>query len=131
MYFVHRSYAATLSVLHELVGRFGAGIHLSCVPIPDQDEMREKVIAAFTTKTRDSLSKLAADIAAAQREDAREATLATRFRDLQASAAEHAQLLNTLLDDTTAALAAGKCAVRTPARQSQVKRGIPLGLTAW
>jgi hypothetical protein len=69
--------------------------------------MREMVIAAFTTKARDDLSKLAADIAAAQREGASEAALAAlhkRFHDLQASAAEHAQLLNTSLDDTTAAL---------------------------
>jgi hypothetical protein len=69
--------------------------------------MREMIIAAFTTKARDDLSKLAADIAAAQRENASEATvnaLYMRFRDLQASAAEHAQLLNTSLDDTTAAL---------------------------
>lgn len=101
------AHAQTLSALRVLVGRFDAGSHLSRVPIPDQDEMREMVVAAFTTKARDDLSKLAADIAAAQRDGATEATvnaLYKRFRDLQASAAEHAQHLNTSLDDTTAAL---------------------------
>ena len=104
---MHRAHAATLSALRELVRRFGAGSHLARVPIPDEDEMREMVIAAFTTKARDDLSKLAADIATAQHDGPTEATITglhKRFRDLQASAAEHAQLLNTSLDDTTAAL---------------------------
>jgi hypothetical protein len=107
VYFVHQAHAATLAALRELVSRFGDGSHLSRIPIPDQDEMREMIITAFTTRSRDELSKLATDIAAAQRDGATEATvnaLYKRFRDLQASAAEHAQLLNTSLDDATAAL---------------------------
>lgn len=109
VYFVHRAHAATLTGLRELVSRFGAGSHLSRVPIPDQDEMREMVIAAFTTRARDDLSKLAADIADAQRSATgpSEATLNAlykRFRDLQACAADHSAQLNTSLDDTTAAL---------------------------
>jgi hypothetical protein len=74
---------------------------------PDQAEMREMIIAAFTTKSRDDPSKLAADIATATRDGAREATvnvLYERFRDLHSSTTEHATLLNTSLDDTTAAL---------------------------
>lgn len=107
VYFVHRAHATTLSALRDLVGRFGAGSHLSRVPIPDQDEMREMVISAFTTRARDDLGKLAADIAAARRQNATDATVAAlykRFKDLQAAAAGHAALLNTSLDDTTAAL---------------------------
>ena len=107
VYFVHRAHASTLSALRDLVGRFGAGSHLSRVPIPDQDEMRQMVISAFTTRARDDLGKLAADIAAARRQNATDATVAAlykRFKDLQAAAAGHAALLNTSLDDTTAAL---------------------------
>ncbi len=66
------------------------------------------VITAFTTKSREDLDRLARDIATAQR-DGDTATKAIeafhkRFRDLEAATAEHAQLLNTSLDDTTAAL---------------------------
>lgn len=64
-------------------------------------------IAAFTTRARDDLSKLATDIAAAQRDGAGDTTIAAlhrRFRDLQSSAVEHVRLLNTLLDDTKATL---------------------------
>lgn len=69
--------------------------------------MRQMVISAFTTKGRDDLGKLAADIAAARRDNATDATataLCKRFRDLQAAAAGHAALLNISLDDTSAAL---------------------------
>jgi hypothetical protein len=51
VYFVYRTHDATLSALRVLVSRFGEGSHLSRVPIPDQDEMREMVIAAFTTRS--------------------------------------------------------------------------------
>jgi hypothetical protein len=107
VYFVHRAHAGTLAALRELVARFGAGSHLSRVPIPDQDEMREMIISAFTTRSREDLDKLARDIAAAQRDGASEAAITAlhkRFRELQAATAEHAGLLNTSLDDTTAAL---------------------------
>ena len=66
------------------------------------------VITAFTTKSREDLDRLARDIAAAQRDGdtapAAIEALYKRFRDLQAATAEHAQLLNTSLDDTTTAL---------------------------
>jgi hypothetical protein len=107
VYFVHRAHASTLAALRELVARFGAGSHLARVPLPDQDEMREMIISAFTTRAREDLDKLARDIAAAQRDGASEAAIGAlhkRFRGLQASAAEHAELLNTSLDDTGAAL---------------------------
>jgi hypothetical protein len=51
VYFVYRTHDATLSALRVLVSRFGEGSHLSRVPIPDQDEMREMVIASFTTRS--------------------------------------------------------------------------------
>jgi hypothetical protein len=107
VYFVHRTHSATLSALRDLVSRFGSGSHLSRVPIPDQDEMRQMIIAAFTTKARDDLARLASDIAAARRDNpagTEAAALYKRFTGLQAAAAEHAALLNTSLDDTTAAL---------------------------
>lgn len=106
-YFVHRSHSGTLAALRELVSRFGDGSHLSRVPVPDEDEMREMITTAFTTRARDELAKLAIDIATAQRDGVGGAALATlhkRFRDLQASAAEHARLLSTSLDDTKATL---------------------------
>jgi hypothetical protein len=69
--------------------------------------MREMIITAFTTRSRDELAKLGTGIAAAQRGGATEATvnaLYKRFCGLQSSAAEHAQLLNTSPGDTTAAM---------------------------
>ncbi len=66
VYFVHHRHANTLAALRELVRRFGAGSHLSRVPLPDQEEMREMVITAFTTKSREALDRLARDIVAAQ-----------------------------------------------------------------
>lgn len=107
VYFVYRAHDGTLAALRELVSRFGAGSHLSRVPLPDQDEMREMIIAAFTTRTGEDLDKLARDIAAAQRDGASESAIAAlhkRFTSLQRAAAEHSTLLNTSLDDTTAAL---------------------------
>jgi hypothetical protein len=108
VYFVHGRHARTLAALRELVQRFGAGSHLARVPLPDQEEMREMVIAAFTTRAREDLDKLAHDIAAAQQDgstgQAAIQALHKRFTTLQAAAAEHAQLLGTSLDDTGAAL---------------------------
>jgi hypothetical protein len=108
VYFVHRCHADVLTALRELVRRFGKGSHLARVPLPDQDEMREMVIAAFTTRAREDLDKLARDIAAAQQDgstgQAAVQALHKRFATLQAAAAEHAQLLGTSLDDTNASL---------------------------
>lgn len=108
VYFIHRRHATTLAALRELAGRFGSGSHLARVPLPDQDEMREIVITAFTSKSREDLDRLARDIATSQADGdttpAAIAALHKRFRDLQAATAEHAQLLNTSLDDTSAAL---------------------------
>lgn len=108
VYFIHRRHAGTLAALRELAGHFGSGSHLARVPLPDQDEMREMVITAFTSKSREDLDRLARDIATTQAggdtTPAAIARLHKRFRDLQAATTEHAQLLNTSLDDTTAAL---------------------------
>lgn len=108
VYFVHHRHTATLAGLRELVRRVGGGSHLVRVPIPDQEEMREMVIAAFTTRARDDLDRLARDIAETRRAgDAGETTIAAlhkRFTDLKAATAEQAELLNTSLDDTGAAL---------------------------
>lgn len=108
VYFVHRRHADTLAGLRELVRCLGGGSHLVRVPIPDQEEMREMVVSAFTTRARDDLDRLARDIAEAQRAGDAGDTVVTglhkRFADLKAATAEHAQLLNTTLDDTGAAL---------------------------
>jgi hypothetical protein len=108
VYFVHRIHDRTLAALRELVRRFGGGSHLARLPIPDQDEQRELIISAFTTKAREDLDKLARDIADAQRDgqggEAAIAALHKRFVSLQAATAEHARLLNTSLDDASAAL---------------------------
>lgn len=107
VYFVHRQHAATLAALRTLVARFGEGSHFIRIPIPDQDEMREMVIAAFTTQARDELNQLATEIAAAQREGAADhivQKLYRRFRDVQKATQEHSELLATSLDDTQHAL---------------------------
>jgi hypothetical protein len=108
VYFVHRRHAGTLAGLRELVRRLGGDSHLVRVPIPDQQEMREMVIAAFTTRARDDLDRLARDIAETQQAGATGQTaiaaLHKRFTDLKGATAEHAELLNTSLDDTGAAL---------------------------
>ncbi len=66
------------------------------------------VITAFTTRAAEDLDKLARDIATAARDanasPAAIQALHQRYRDLQNAAAEHARLLSTSLDDTTAAL---------------------------
>ncbi|MFE7133716.1 DUF6744 family protein [Streptomyces sp. NPDC057638] len=106
VYFVHRQHAEVLGALRELVGRFGQGSHLVRVPLPDQEEMREMIITAFTTKAKDELDDLARDIAAAQRNGkaAEAQKLYQRFTTLQAATNEHSDLLSTSLDDTKAAL---------------------------
>ena len=69
--------------------------------------MRQMVIAAFVTRSNDELQKLARDIAAARQAEAGAATiqaLHNRFRDLQAAATEHQQLLGGSIDDTRATM---------------------------
>lgn len=72
--------------------------------------LRELVnrFAAFTTKTKDDLDRLARDIVTAQHTgdtgDTTVKALYKRFRDLQTITSEHAQLLSTSLDDTDTAL---------------------------
>jgi hypothetical protein len=107
VYFVHRRYQPALDALRDLVKRFGAGSHLVRVPLPDQAEMRQMVIAAWRTKAKDDLDRLARDIAAVQRAEPGQVAvhaLYKRFQTLQSAATEHTQLLNTSLDDTGAAL---------------------------
>lgn len=115
VYFVHRQHADTLAALRTLVGRFGEGSHLVRIPLPDQEEMREMVISAFTTKAKDDLDRLAKDIATAQREgqhgDVQK--LYHRFAELQQATDEHAKLLSTSLDDTSASLAMVKAQLGT------------------
>lgn len=107
VYFVHRQHEATLAGLRELVARFGNNSKITRIPLPDQDEMRDMVVTAFTTQTREELEKLAMDIATARREGASDTKiegLHARFRALQNAAREHSTLLETTLEDTTTAL---------------------------
>jgi hypothetical protein len=107
VYFVHHTHHGTLAKLRQLVAAMGAGSHLVRIPIPNQDEMREMIVNAFTTKAKDDLDKLARDIATAQTEGFSHASvqgLFKRFQALQAATAEHSELLSTSLDDTDAAL---------------------------
>lgn len=106
VYFVHRRHSETLGSLRDLVKRFGQGSHFVRVPLPDQDEMREMIIAAFTTRAKDDLDQLAQDIAAAQRSGKNEGVIALhqRFRALEETTEEHSELLSSSLDDTRAAL---------------------------
>ncbi|MEU0234057.1 MULTISPECIES: DUF6744 family protein [unclassified Streptomyces] len=106
VYFVHRQHTQTLRALRELVGRFEQRSHLAAVPIPDQDEMREMIVNAFTTKAKDELDQLAYDIAAAQRSNRSEdlVKIYERFRAVQQATNEHSELLSNSLDDTRSAL---------------------------
>jgi hypothetical protein len=105
VYFVHRKHTPVLSGLRDLVARFGPESHLSRVPLPDQAEMREMIAAAYSTRAKDELDKLAADIAAAHRSSPTDvAKLHRRFKALQEATAEQTDLLSTALDDTNAAL---------------------------
>jgi hypothetical protein len=84
------------------------------------------VIAAFTSKAKDDLDKLARDIATAQQQPAATDTvqaLYARFRDLQAATGEHAQLLSTSLDDTEAALTLVQFQHRRRRRRHQQRAG--------
>ncbi|MFJ3365793.1 DUF6744 family protein [Streptomyces anthocyanicus] len=106
VYFVHRQHASDLGALRDLVGRFGSDSSFVRVPIPDQDEMREMVIKAFTTSAKDELDRLAEDIAAAQRARRFDEAvkLHARFTAVQEATTKHSALLSTSLDDTRAAL---------------------------
>ncbi|MFD8498004.1 DUF6744 family protein [Amycolatopsis sp. NPDC059657] len=107
VYFVYHQHSATLGRLRQLVEKFGSGSHLVRVPLADQDEMREMVVTAVTTKAAEDLNKLSAEIAAAQRNgvsDEEIAELYRRFRDVQAATTDHSTRLSTSLDDTEAAM---------------------------
>ncbi|MFD0887862.1 DUF6744 family protein, partial [Streptosporangium algeriense] len=107
VYFVNAQHTDALGSLRELVSRMGEGSHLSRVPLPDQAEMREMIISAFTTRARDDLQKLALDIATAQREGQTAAavqTLYRRFQAVQASTETHSELLSSSLEETTQAM---------------------------
>ena len=106
VYFVHRQHAAALGGLRDLVSRFGSESSFVRVPLPDQDEMREMVIKAFTTSAKDDLDRLAEDIAAAQRAKRFDeaAKLYERFAAVQEATNQHSALLSTSLDGTRAAL---------------------------
>ncbi|MER7688655.1 DUF6744 family protein [Streptomyces sp. NPDC097610] len=106
VYFVHRQHAEVLGWLRDLVGRFGPESSFIRVPLPDQDEMREMVIKAFTTSAKDDLDRLAEDIAAAQRAKRFDeaARLYERFTTVQEATNQHSALLSTSLADTRAAL---------------------------
>jgi hypothetical protein len=107
VYFVSRARSGELTGLRELVDRMGEGSHLVRIPIPDQDEMRQMIITAFTTQAKDDLDRLAGDIADAHRAHAPDhevQALYRRFTELQKATSQHADLLSTTLDDTDAAL---------------------------
>ncbi len=107
VYFVGRQHAATLAALRELVTRFGDRSNLARVPLPEQDEMRDMVISAFVTRSKEELDKLAAEIRQAQTAGADKAAvqaLYNRFAELQAAAAEHEQLLSGSIDDAQASM---------------------------
>ncbi len=96
VYFTGRQHAQVLGQLRELVSRFGHGSNLTRIPLPDQQEMRDMVVAAFLSRASEDLDKLTRDLAAALRDGAGPATVAalhTRFRELQTAATEHADLL--------------------------------------
>jgi hypothetical protein len=107
VYFVAAQHAATLAALRELVGRFGGGSNLARVPLPDLEEMRDMVISAFVTRSKEELDKLGGEIRKARDAGAGTAAIQAlhrRFTDLQAAASEHEQLLGGAIDDAQASM---------------------------
>ncbi|AVH20171.1 MULTISPECIES: DUF6744 family protein [Nocardia] len=107
VYFVTAEHEATLAGLREVVARFGSGSHFVRVPLPDEDEMREMIVNAFTNQAREDLEKLAEDIAAAKANGAGDAAvtnLHNRFQQLSRRAEEYSERLSDSLDDTHASL---------------------------
>ncbi len=69
--------------------------------------MRDMVISAFITRSREELNKLADEITKLRARKADSATaqsLYKRFAELQAAAAEHEQLLSGSIDDAQASM---------------------------
>lgn len=108
VYFLQRRHADTVAALRGLVSRFGAGSRFWRVPLPDDEEMREMVIAEFVERAREDLQKLAGEIDKARRGGRASARaiekLYGRFRRLQEAKEQHAALLNTSIDDADAAM---------------------------
>jgi hypothetical protein len=107
VYFVGRQHAETLGKLRELVSRFTGKSNLTRIPLPDQDEQRDMIIAAFISQTDYEIRKLSADIRAAIDDGASDAVvqrLTRRFRELKASASEHEQLLGASVEDAHASM---------------------------
>jgi hypothetical protein len=107
VYFVGRQHAETLGKLRELVSRFAGKSSLTRIPLPDQEEQRDMIIAAFMSQTDHEIRKLSADIRTAIGADASDAViqgLTRRFRELKASASEHEQLLGESIDDAHASM---------------------------
>jgi len=107
VYFVGRQHAETLAKLRELVARFASKSSLTRIPLPDQDEQRDMIIAVFISQTDDQIRKLSADIRKAIDEDASEAVaqgLTRRFRELKATAQQHEQLLGASIQDAHASM---------------------------
>jgi hypothetical protein len=106
-YFVHRQHAETLAALRALVQRFEGESQFIRIPLPDQAEMREMVVSAFTSKAKEDLDKLALDLAKARRENKGGRVineLHRRFMELKAATGEHTRLLSTSLGETEASL---------------------------
>jgi hypothetical protein len=110
VYFVGRQHAPTLAALRELVSRFGNKSAITRIPLPDQEEMRSMVIDGFVNQTDEAIRRLDHDIRDANAAEATEATEATikglhrRYRELQASAKEHEQLLGSSIEDAHASM---------------------------
>ncbi|KAA9379668.1 hypothetical protein F5972_08425 [Microbispora cellulosiformans] len=107
VYFVHRYHDGAIDALKGLVDRLGGDSELVRVPLPDTAEQRDMVVRAITTKAKEDLQKLAADIATANRDGATEAHmqgLVKRFQELQKQADEHERMLATSLGETQDAL---------------------------
>lgn len=108
VYFVHRDHADTLAALRELVSRTGRRSSLTRVPLPDQDEMREMVITAFTTRTADDLAKLGGEIVRLRSDPTATAAarekLWQRYAALRDATKLHTQRLATSMDDTQTTL---------------------------
>ena len=102
VYFVGRQHAGTLGKLRELVSRFASKSALTRIPLLDQDEQRDMIIAAFISQTDQEIRKLSADIRTATDQGASDAVtqrLTRRFRELKASASEHERLLGDSIED--------------------------------
>lgn len=116
-YFVRAEYTETLGKIREIVARLSPPSKLDRIPIVNQQEMRDMVLAAFTTKTTADIVQLSEQITFAQQHGSvgarTKGRLTTQYQELCREAEKHSTLLSTSLIATETGLDAVRAQLRT------------------